>query len=185
LLVKKLQPELKKQKEKKMRYAIVAVLSAILCVFGCSNPAGTGNGTTAVKHDHDHDHDHDHENSGEESCCQIGPNGGTIFKFENPEYLGEFAESKNKDSFRFYILNAKEEDAPLKVDRFVIIPEAGNDSTPIEIEVDSPDAEGRSHIYFSDDKQLKPALRTGARVEIHAGDLVLSGHVEAHEHHGH
>jgi hypothetical protein len=168
-----------------MRYTLILVLALLPYFYGCSNPAGNGKGQTAVKHDHDHDHDHDDANAGEESCCQIGPNGGTIFKFENPEYLGEFAESKNKDSFRFYILNAKEEDSPLKVDRFVIIPEAGNDSSPIEIEVDSPDSEGRSHIYFSDDKQLKPALRTGARVEIYSGDLILKGLVEAHEHHGH
>lgn len=161
----------------------LAVLATLTYVVGCSNSnqAVSQNGRTPTSQSHSHDHDHEHG----EGCCQTGPNGGTIFKFEQEEYLGEFAESRNKDAFRFYILNSNEEDLPLKVERFTVTPEAGKDSLVIELEVESPDADGKSHIYYSDHRQLKPALRTGARVEVIAGDLVLTGRVEAHEHHGH
>lgn len=159
----------------------IALVGMLLVAIGCSKQNGTvaQNGRTATSLEQGHDHEHG------EACCQTGPNGGTIFKFDQEEYLGEFAESRNKDSFRFYILNVDEQDVPLKVDSFTITPEFGRDSIAIELEVESPDADGKSHIYFSDDKQLKPALRTGARVEVKAGDLVLTGRVEAHEHHGH
>jgi hypothetical protein len=178
-----------------MRYYLIA---ALLCFVsaGCQNTDNSKDTKTKTSTTHSHDGGEEHEHkdvasstavSGEGATCtcELGENGGHLFTFENKEFKGEYVVSKESDVVRFFLLNSKNEDVSLKVDSFKVTPLAGADSQPFELTADSADADGKSHIYMLDEKELRIAIPLGVRVEVKAGDMSLTGTIEAHEQHDH
>ncbi len=180
-----------------MRYYLIAALACLVSI-GCqdSNSTVDSGKKTNTTHTHDDGSEHDHEHKdvasdsqspadGATQTCVIGENGGHVFVFENKDYKGEYVISKDSDVVRFFLLNSKDEDVSLKVDSFKVTPMAGADSVSFELAADSADGDGKSHIYAAEEKELRIAIPLGVKVEVKAGDLVLNGTIEAHEHHDH
>jgi hypothetical protein len=181
-----------------MRYCLIA---AVVCVVfvGCQNtespknPKNGTNGGTSHSHEDGSEHEHKEVASGDShvhadgtTCtCELGENGGHLLTFENKEYKAEYVVSKESDVVRFFLLNSKNEDVSLKVDSFQVIPLAGAESEPFMLKADHPDAEGKSHVFMAEEKDLRIAISLGVKVKIKAGDLALNGTIEAHETHDH
>jgi hypothetical protein len=93
--------------------------------------------------------------------------------------------SNDNDVVRFYLLSNMDENKPMKVDSFKVTSLAGSDAATFELEPENPDADGVTHVFMADDKDLRIAMRMGVTVEVKSGDLVLKGTVDAHEPHDH
>lgn len=180
-----------------MRHLMIAALMCFVSV-GCQNSDTKTDSKTDSKTNASHSHDdstaHEHKEvastahkhaDGSTCTCELGENGGHLFTFENKEYKGEYVISKDSDVVRFFLLNSKDEDVSMKVDSFKVTPLAGADAVAFELEADSPDGDGKSHIYMAENKDLRIALNLGVKVEVKSGDLMLAGQIDAHEASGH
>ncbi len=169
-----------------MRFQFLLAIAAIaVFIGGCDK---TGNETpTANKesgaHDHDHDgHDHEHEDGhSHDDHPAHGPNHGHIFELDSPDYQGEWQKFKDNNVIKMHILDKDQKPAVVRVDSFLVIPMAGNDATPFELEAESTDPEGRSSVYMLDDQNLSIAIPLGVNIEITMGDKVLKGKIDQHE----
>jgi hypothetical protein len=176
------------------KYLILAAVAGLMGT-GCdrtANTGGPGGNTTTTSHNHSHDdHSDEHQKvahthaDGTQCTCEHGPNNGHLFKFDNENYKGEWVHSNDNDVIRFYILNGMDENTPLKVDSFVIKSTSGSEEAVFEAEPENADAEGKSHAFMVEDKDLRIATRMGVSVVVTSGDLVLTGTIEPHEPHDH
>ena len=139
-------------------------------------------------HDHgDHEgHDHgDHEGHDHAAHDVHGPFGGHVFSFDSDDYRAEWKHYNDNDVIRVYILDSTgKKEAPVKA-TVEMIPMAGSDKTPFELEAEKPDDEGRSAVYSLDDKNLGIATTLGLKVEMKTDGKTYTGVIEAHAPHDH
>lgn len=161
-------------------FALLAMLvAATIFTVGCNDP-GTATGTegkAAASDDHDHDHDHAHDHPAH------GPNGGHMVPLATEEFQAEWKKYNDSNITRIYLLDKSGKEAmPMKLDSFVIKPQAGNDdSVMFELEAEEPNDEGLAAVYMLDDEQLKIAIPLGVNIEIKMGDKTVTGEIKAHE----
>ena len=78
--------------------------------FDCASNRPSSNSTNGTD-EHEHAHDHDHADDGhgeggdEEAHAAHGPNGGHIFKFDSPEYVGEWQKFSDNNVIKMHILD--------------------------------------------------------------------------------
>jgi hypothetical protein len=176
-------------KDPAMRFLTIALIVCFATV-GCQYADTKTDSQANSSHSHDDGTEHEHKEvastshvhaDGSSCTCELGENGGHLFAFENKEFKGEYVISKDSDVVRFFLLNAKDEDVSLKVDSFKVTPLAGADAVAFELEADSPDGDGKSHIFMAENKDLRIALNLGVQVEVKSGDTLLTGTIDAHE----
>ena len=169
-----------------MRFLTLALfLTTALMLPGCDKkPAAPPSTTVEDSHDHDgHDHDHDHDHGHDHAAH--GPNGGHLFKFDSDKYQGESNDSIKTEVIKMYILDMDKNPVALKVDSFRVIPLAGNDPTPFELQPVDPDDEGKASVFQLDDERLRIAVPLGVSIEVKMGDETMTGKIESHEPYDH
>ena len=178
-----------------MRFQFLAAVAALaLFTCGCEKPAPTNkpSNSPAVDHGHDHDvhgdeaghseHGHDPaDEHAEEAHAPHGPAGGHLLTVDGGQYQIEWKQFLDNDVIKMYILDNDLKPVPLKVDEFKVIPLAGNDPTPFELEAVDADEDGKSALYSLDDKGLRMGINLGVKIEVVAGENTLTGKIDAHE----
>jgi hypothetical protein len=174
-----------------MRLQFLAAAAALaLFICGCETPAPTANPSNPSAGDHGHDHaggddhaahdDHGHAPA-EEGHAPHGPAGGHLLILEGGQYQIEWKQFMDNDVIKMYILDNDLKPVPMKVDEFNVMPLAGNDPTPFELEAVDVDEDGKSAVYALDDKGLRMGINLGVKIEIVAGEETLTGTIDAHE----
>ena len=168
------------------------VMTGILFT-GCAQQSDTAAPANSEQHDHDHEghdhegHDHDHEGHDHDEHADIhGPNGGHMFKFDSGDkYQGEWTHSNANDIIRVYVLDSTgKKPVPVKAE-VSVVPMAGADKTPFELEPDAANDAGESAVYSLDDKNLFIAFSIGVKIEMKVGEEVYVAKIDAHEPHDH
>ncbi len=175
-------------------HRLAALVAISLLTVGCGAPEPaqeTDNGSSSTSHDHadEHGHDHsdeghgegEHDDHGEEAHAPHGPNGGHIFKFDSPDYVGEWQKFKDNSIIKMHILDKDQEPVLASVDSFKVIPLTGKDQTPFELDAENADAEGLASVYSLDDQGLSIAIPLGVSIEVVIGDKTLKGQIDQHE----
>jgi hypothetical protein len=178
-------------------HRLVALVAISLLTVGCAGPEApeqTG-GSTADSHGHDHadEHGHDHSDEGhsedghdenghgEAAHAPHGPNGGHIFKFDSPDFIGEWQKFKDNSIIKMHIMDKDQKPVLADVDSFKVIPLTGKDRTPFELEAENADDAGLSSVYSLDDQGLSIAIPLGVSIEVVMGDKTLKGQIDQHE----
>ncbi len=165
---------------------LVAAFALVIFVTGCEKPTDVDGGSKAksgenADHDHDDDHAHDDGHAHDDHPAH-GPFGGHIFPIDSSDYQGEWKKYKDNNIIRMYLLDSEgKKEVAVKVDSFIVKPQAGKGDVVFELTAEEPDENGASATYMLDDEELTIAIPLGVDIEIKMGDKTLKGQIKAHK----
>jgi hypothetical protein len=160
---------------------IAALAVVVFASVGCEKPTGDNGPKPAAGGHDDHDHDHGDDHADHDHPAH-GPFGGHIFDIDSPDYQGEWKKYSDNNIIRMYLLDGKGKDAvAVKVDSFIVKPQAGKDDVTFELKAEDPDENGASSTYMLDDENLTIAIPLGVDIEIKIGDKTYKSQIKAHQ----
>lgn len=155
---------------------LAALAVVVFASVGCDNPETAGDKPAKDDHSHEGDlgHAHDHP--------PHGPAGGHIFDLDSDDYQAEWKKYKDNSVIRMYILDgAGKKAVPVKVDSFIVKPQAGKEDVSFELAAEEANENGETAVYMLDDDALFTAIPLGVDIEIKMGDKTLKGQIKAHK----
>ncbi|MEM9411228.1 MAG: hypothetical protein AAGA30_08950 [Planctomycetota bacterium] len=106
-----------------------------------------------------------------------GKFGGRVFKFNPPEFHGEWLVERTSDIVRVYVFNEKERNSSFaKADSLIV---RGKDGTIYSLDAELTDADEDCTSYILEDLSLVIAMKNGVSIEMELGDKLYTAEILA------